>query len=171
VSSAEGSAARAVVVLIGAPGAGKSRTGKRLARLLDLPLIDTDSRIVAGHGPIPAIFERDGEPHFRALERAAVAQALSERAVVSVGGGAVLDPDTQADLADHRVVQLTISPEAFAERMTAGKRPLVTSIDSWRALVQARQATYDRLSGLTIDTSRQPLERVARQIADWLETP
>jgi len=159
-----------VVVIIGAPGAGKSRTGKRLAKLLDVPLVDTDSRVVAEHGPIPAIFERHGEAHFRALERAAVTRALSERAVVSVGGGAVLNPDTQADLAGLRVVQLTISPEAFAARMTAGKRPLVTSIDSWVALVEARQATYDRLSGLTIDTSRQPLERVARQIADWLET-
>lgn len=160
----------AVVVLIGAPGAGKSRTGKRLARLLDVPLIDTDKRIVAEHGPIPEIFAKHGEAHFRALERAEVAKALREHAVVSVGGGAVLDPATQADLADHRVVQLTVSREAFESRIGSGKRPLVSDIESWAALVEARQPIYDRLSQLTIDTSHRPLDRVAHRIVDWLAT-
>ncbi|MDO8338165.1 MAG: shikimate kinase, partial [Microcella sp.] len=82
-----------VVVLIGPPAAGKSRVGKRVARILDLPVIDTDKVIAAEHGPIPEIFAAHGEPHFRALERAAVVDALRERAVVSLGGGAVLDAD------------------------------------------------------------------------------
>ena len=160
---------RAVVVLIGAPGAGKSRTGRRLARLLDIALIDTDKRIVAAHGPIVDIFTEHGEPYFRELERAEVSRALGEHAVVSVGGGAVLNADTQAELADHRVVQLTLSKSAFESRMKSGKRPLVTDIESWAALVAARQPLYDRLSHLTIDTSRQPLDRVAEQIVKWLD--
>jgi len=161
----------AVVVLIGAPGAGKTRTGKRLARLLDVPFVDTDKRIVAAHGAIPEIFAIHGEPHFRALEREEVARALGETAVVSLGGGAVLDARTQADLEHHRVVQLSVSADAFADRMSAGKRPLVTGIDSWVALVEKRQPIYDRLSQLTIDTSRRPLDGVAREIAQWLTTP
>ena len=162
---------RAVVVLIGAPGAGKTRTGKRLARLLDVPLIDTDSRIVQSHGPIATLFETHGEPHFRALERDAVAQALGETAVVTLGGGAVLDPGTQALLADHRVVQLTVSPEAVEARIAGGKRPLVKDgIGAWIALVEQRQPIYDRLAQLTIDTSHRPLTGVAKDIAEWLET-
>ena len=161
---------RAVVVLIGAPGAGKTRTGKRLARLLDVPLIDTDKRIVAEHGAIAGIFAEHGEPHFRALEREAVATALAERAVVTLGGGAVLDAATQADLAGHRVVQLTVSPAAVESRISGGKRPLLKDgIGAWEALVATRQPIYDRLSQLSIDTSRQPLDRVAQQIAEWLE--
>lgn len=160
----------AVVVLIGAPGAGKTRTGKRLARLLGVPLVDTDKRIVADHGPIAAIFAAQGEGRFRELERAEVVKALGERAVVTLGGGAVLDPHTQADLVGHRVVQLTVSPEAVESRIVGGKRPLLKDgIGAWSALVAARQPTYDRLSQLTVDTSRQPLDRVAQQIADWLE--
>jgi shikimate kinase len=160
----------AVVVLIGAPGAGKTRTGKRVARLLDVPVIDTDARIVAAHGPIAHIFEAHGEPHFRALERAEVQRALAERAVVTLGGGAVLDAGTQADLAGHRVVQLSASPEAVASRIANGKRPLVKNgIEAWVALVAARQPIYDRLAQLTIDTSSQPLDRVAHRIVDWLE--
>lgn len=161
----------AVVVLIGAPGAGKTRTGKRLARLLGVPVIDTDGRIVAEHGPIAGIFEQHGEQHFRALEREVVAAALLEPAIVTLGGGAVLDEGTQALLADHRVVQLTVSPEAVAARIAGGKRPLVKDgIGAWTALVQKRRPIYDRLSHLTIDTSHRPLDGVAQEIADWLST-
>ncbi len=159
------------MVLIGAPGAGKTRTGKRLARLLGVPLVDTDKRIVAAHGAIAEIFMTHGEPHFRAIERAEVARALAERAVVTLGGGAVMDAATQADLAGHRVVQLTVSPEAVESRIAGGKRPLLTDgIGAWEALVATRQPVYDRLSQLSIDTSREPLDRVAQQIAEWLET-
>lgn len=158
------------MVLIGAPGAGKTRTGKRLARLLGVPLVDTDKRIVASHGAIADIFRAHGEPHFRALERAEVTRALSERAVVTLGGGAVMDAATQADLVGRRVVQLTVSPEAVESRIAGGKRPLLAEgIGAWEALVATRQPIYDRLSQLTIDTSRQPLDRVAQQIAQWLE--
>lgn len=159
-----------VVVIIGAPGAGKTRTGRRVARALAVPFIDTDKSIVAEHGAIARIFEEHGESHFRALERAAVHAALAEPAVVTLGGGAVLDPETQAELAHHRVVQLTVKPESVQARISGGKRPLLTGgIDAWQALVAGRQATYDRLAQLTIDTSERPLDGVARQIVDWLK--
>lgn len=160
----------AVVVLIGAPGAGKTRTGKRLARILEIPFVDTDRRIVERHGVIADIFAQHGEPHFRSLEREAVTAALNERAVVALGGGAVLDPRTQADLAGYPVVQLRVTAHAVEARISGGKRPLLTEgIIGWQALVDARQPIYDRLSRLTIDTSSQPLDRVAQKIAHWLE--
>lgn len=163
---------RARVVLIGAPGAGKTRTGKRLARLLGYPLIDTDKKIVAAHGPIAAIFAEHGEARFRQLEREAVAAALREPAIVTLGGGAVLDADTRADLASLRVVQLTVQPEAVEDRIEGGKRPLVADgIASWVALVAARRPIYDELSSLTIDTSSRPLDSVAADIAAWLDSP
>lgn len=166
--------AGAVVVLIGAPGAGKTRTGRRVAARLGVPFIDTDKRIVAEHGPIAAIFERDGEPRFRAIEREVVRQALTERAVVTLGGGAVGDPETQADLAGHRVVQLTVEADVVAARITDGKRPLLKgatgqeAIQAWQALVDQRRPIYERLSQLTLDTSRVPLDSVAERIADWV---
>jgi shikimate kinase len=160
---------RAVVVLIGAPGAGKSRTGRRVAKLLGVPVIDTDKVIVAEHGPIADLFATRGEPAFRALERAAVRDALTQPAVVSLGGGAVLDPETQADLDGLPVVQLTMDLEAARERVVDPKRPLSSDPEAWARLVQLRQPVYDRLAGLTIDTSRRPLDGVAQQIADWLK--
>jgi len=83
----------------------------------------------------------------------------------------VLDEATQADLAHHRVVQLTVAPDAVEARIAGGKRPLLTDgISAWSTLVAARQPIYDRLSQLTIDTSHVPLDSVATRIAEWLSS-
>lgn len=157
------------IVLIGPPAAGKSRLGKRLAARLQVPFVDTDARIVAAHGPIPAIFAEHGEPHFRALEREIVAAALGEPGVVSLGGGAVIDADTQADLAGARVVLLTVSPEAIAARIGNSKRPLVTDVESWKRLVAARADIYSALADYTADTSTRPIDAIVEEIATWIE--
>jgi shikimate kinase len=157
-------------VLIGAPGAGKSRIGKRIAKRLDLPFIDTDQRIVAQHGAIPDIFSTHGEPHFRGLERIEVEKALHEHAVVSLGGGAILDPNTRAELGPLSVVQLEVTAEFVAPRLANGKRPLIGgSIDAWVALVASRKPLYDSLSDLTVDTSSRPVTLIADEIAHWIQ--
>jgi shikimate kinase len=160
----------AIVVIIGAPGSGKTRAGKRLAKILGSPLIDTDKVVVASHGPIPELFSEFGEEYFREREREAVADALLQRAVVTLGGGAVLNTDTRADLVSHRVVQLTMSKAAARLRIAGAKRPLAKNADEWEKLVEARRPIYDELASLTIDTSLMPMEKVALEIADWLGT-
>jgi len=160
---------RPIVVLIGAPGAGKTRIGKRIARMLDVPFVDTDKRIVAAHGPISELFSEHGEPHFRAIEREEVARALAERAVVALGGGAVLDPATRSALEWHRVAQLSVSAEAVAARISGDKRPLVNSVEAWSALVEARRPVYDHLANRTFDTSSRPIEKIAVDIVDWIQ--
>lgn len=160
------------LVLIGPPGAGKTRLGKRIARILRSDFIDTDRRIVAQHGPIAQIFAEQGETAFRRYERAVVAQALTESAVVSLGGGAVLDRDTQRELGGLRVVLVTVSPEAVEARISGSNRPLIADgIASWSALVEARRETYERLATRTWDTSRRPIEHIAAEIAAWVEAP
>jgi shikimate kinase len=157
------------IVLIGPPAAGKTRLGKRLARRLGLRFVDTDAVVVAEHGAIAQIFAEHGEPYFRALERAAVAEAVARPGVVSLGGGAVLDPDTQADLAAARVVLLTVRPEAIAARISNGKRPLVTDLESWKRLVEARTPLYESLADYTADTSSRPIDALVEEIARWVE--
>ncbi|MEO7123483.1 MAG: shikimate kinase [Lacisediminihabitans sp.] len=157
------------LVLIGAPGAGKTRLGKRVAHLLRVPFIDTYKAIVAVHGPIAQIFEEYGEAYFRRLEREAVVDALRTSAVVALGGGAILDPHTQEDLRGIRVAQLTVSAEAVRSRIGGGKRPLVKGgIDDWIRLVDSRKATYDSLARHTWDTSFRPLDDIAAEVADWV---
>lgn len=163
------SAARPSVVFIGPSSAGKSKIGRRVAALLEQPLVDTDQVIVAAHGPIPELFQTHGEAHFRTLERAAVAAALQQPGVLSLGGGAVVAPETQALLAGHRIVLLTVTPEAVASRISGdSKRPLVASLDDWVHLYEARREIYERLAGITIDTSQRKNADIADEVAAWV---
>lgn len=158
-----------VVVFIGAPASGKSKIAKRVAALLDIPRIDTDKVIVSEHGPIAEIFDTQGESAFRALERAAVIDALSHAAVISLGGGAVLDLETQADLSSVPVVLLTVSERAVEERISDLKRPLLRDgINAWVTLVNKRMPIYQDLAWVTFDTSDGDLDKIASEVVSWL---
>lgn len=152
------------VVLIGPPGAGKTTVGRRVAKTLGLPFTDTDRAVVAAHGSIADIFRDHGEPRFRELERDAVARALADDGVVSLGGGAVLDPATRADLEACGVVLLTVDEQAVRARIRGHDRPLVDGLESWRRIVADREELYRSLADLTIDTSDRPLPRIVREI-------
>ena len=162
----EGARVSLPIVLIGPMGAGKSRVGHRLAASAGAPFIDTDQRIVERYGPIDEIFEREGEEYFRLIEREVVAEALHEEAVISLGGGAVLHPDTRADLADLQVVWLRVSPEAVAPRLAGGNRPLIAEggIGAWTAILEQREPIYAELADLDIDTSRRSVARIVDDI-------
>ncbi|WP_448004812.1 shikimate kinase [Agromyces bauzanensis] len=161
------------LVLIGAMGAGKSRVGHRLAASVGAPFIDTDVRIVERYGPIEEIFENRGESTFRAVEREVVAEALREAAVISLGGGAVLHPDTRQDLAELPVVWLRVSPEAVAPRLTGGNRPLLAQggLATWAAILEERTPVYRSLADLDIDTSRRSVARIVDDITERFGGP
>jgi len=161
------------VVFVGPMAAGKTKIGKRVARLLGTGFTDTDKVIVREHGPIADLFATHGEPHFRALEREAVAAALRTDHVVSLGGGAVLDPGTRADLAPLRVILLTVTPEVVAGRLAAqaGKRPLVAGgVEDWVRILEARRPLYEGVATRTVDTSSGDFDDIAQEVAAWLTT-
>lgn len=162
---------RLPVVFIGPMGSGKSRIGRKVAAAIGAPFIDTDSVVVASHGAISDIFERHGERRFRELEREAVADALGERAIVSLGGGAVLDSDTQRDLRDATVVLLTVTTEAVAKRLHGGKRPLIADdgVAGWERILETRRPIYEDLATVTFDTSTGSLTELADDIVTWLK--
>ncbi len=156
-----------VAVLIGPPGAGKSTVGALLAARLKVAFTDTDAEVEATAGkPVSDIFIEDGEPAFRELERAAVARALADSdGVVALGGGAVLDPDTQRLLAGRTVVYLETGFAAAAKRVGLGQaRPLLIGNPraTLKALLDARLPVYESLATITVGTD----DREAGQIAD-----
>ena len=158
------------LVLVGPMAAGKTSIGRRVARRLGVPFIDTDKRIAREHGPIPAIFEEHGEAHFRQLERAAVSAALEEGGVISLGGGAVTDAGTRELLRPHPVAFLTVSPEAVADRIRGGGRPLLAGddpLERWTRIFEERRGWYDEVATRVFDTSRRPMQRIADEIVTW----
>lgn len=159
------------IVLIGPPAAGKSKVGKKLAKLLELDFLDTDAIIVRDHGPIPEVFAEHGEPYFRRIEREAVVEALRTDAIISFGGGAVLDEETQRDLAKHVVVLLDVDAASVEQRIKLdGKRPLVPDIEAWKALVDARRPLYERLADRRVETGNRPRAKIAQELADWIHS-
>ena len=157
------------VVLIGAPASGKSKIAKIVAAELGCERIDTDKVIVAEHGAIVDIFSTHGEETFRTLERAAVVNALTHDAVLSLGGGAVVNIDTQRDLSEAYCVLLTVSEEVVATRIADPKRPLLKDgIAAWISLVAKRDPIYRALADRTFDTSHRPLDDIAKEICEWI---
>ncbi len=161
----------ALVVLIGPMASGKTKIGKRIARQLGALRLDTDSMFVAEHGAIADFFSTSGEDEFRRLEAQYVATAIAQDAVVSLGGGAVLSPDTQALLEDAHVVSLHVSDTAVESRLGDGKRPLVADgMASWKRIYATRRPIYDRLADRTYDTSNNDLDSIAHDIAEWISS-
>ena len=127
------------VVLVGLPGSGKSVVGRRLAGRHAATFIDLDDRIEKAAGrSIPEIFAEEGEPAFRAMERAEIDAlgapdaAADVRRVVATGGGAVVDPRNRWALYRGRVtVWLDGRPEVLAQRLRRSPhvRPLVAGRD------------------------------------------
>src|SRR3990170_2659498 len=110
------------VVLVGMPASGKSSVGRIIAERLGRPFLDTDEIIADRLGmAVPEYIERRGEDAFRAEESRAVAEACSvEGAVVSAGGGAVIDPLNRWALWHHGTVAwLDAQPELLVSRLRA----------------------------------------------------
>ncbi len=178
------------VVLIGAPGAGKSTVGTMLAARLGVPFTDTDAMVEAAAGkPVSDIFITDGEPEFRRLERTAVAAALTGGSaqrdgtatagtgiagVVGLGGGAVMDEQAQAQLAGRAVVYLQTGFAELAKRVGLDRaRPLLIGTNpraQLKSLLDQRLPVYDRLAWLTVSTDGREPDEIAAEIAGRVAT-
>jgi shikimate kinase len=120
------------IVLIGPMGVGKTTIGRKLARTLSLPFVDTDVLVTKTHGPIPEIFEKQGETSFREYEEEAVAKAITEVQVIATGGGAVLSGLTQRNLESAIVIYLSTNGKHMKSRLEKGNRPLLKNgMDDW----------------------------------------
>ena len=171
------------VVLVGLPGSGKSVIGRRLAHRHAAAFIDLDERIESSTGrSIPEIFEEDGEPVFRTLERRAIADLGPAdpdpeiRRVIATGGGAVVDPRNRWALyRGRRTVWLDGRPEVLAQRLrrSAHVRPLVAGRDPigtirdlgarrsrFYAAAELHQSGVSEIQGV-VDTLDDRLARVA----------
>jgi shikimate kinase len=137
------------IVLVGLMGVGKSTVGRRLAKRLGLPFVDSDSAIEDAAGATAAeVFERYGEDDFRDGERRLVARLVDgECRVIATGGGAFVDPRTR-DLLKERAITVWLDApvDVLAER-TARRdtRPILRTADPRATLArldEERRPTY-----------------------------
>lgn len=164
------------IVLIGFMGAGKSSTGKALARKTGLPRFDTDEIVASRFGlPVTEIFARFGEEEFRHAETEALGR-LSEAApaIIVTGGGIVLRPGNVKILRElGRVVSLEADVETLFRRISRrATRPLLQTENPRATLVEllrVRDPLYHAAADVRLDTSRLRHDEVADAILKSIE--
>ena len=152
------------IVLVGLMGAGKSSVGRRVASRLGLPFYDADTEIEAAAGcSISDLFARYGEAAFRTGERRVMRRLLDgPRAVIATGGGAFIDPDTRALIAERGVsVWLRADIDVLTKRVLGrDHRPLLKDGDPraiLSALMEKRHPIYQE-ADLVVESLDQPTD-------------
>lgn len=166
---------RKTVAMVGMMGAGKTAVGTALAHLLGVPFRDSDDEIVrAADRSIAEIFERDGEPFFRARETEVLGRLLrGSPCVLSTGGGAFLSEVNRKMIHDQGVsVWLRADLDLLWNRVRhKTTRPLLRSEDpreTLRALYQARLPAYEQADLIVKSLSDIPVDDMARRVIDAL---
>jgi shikimate kinase len=171
------------VVMVGMMGAGKTAVGMSLARVLDVEFLDSDEEIVrAADRSIAEIFERDGEPFFRARETEVLGRLLrGTPCVLSTGGGAFLAETNRKLIHDAGIsVWLRADLDLLWQRVRhKTTRPLLRTAnprDTLAALYQARVPLYeladlvvDSVADLSVDIMAQRVAAALLQRPDVLE--
>ncbi len=159
-----------IIVLVGLMGAGKSRVGRELARLLGLPFVDADHEIEKSAGmPIPDIFAEFGEAEFRKGEMRVIERLLvGPPLVLASGGGAFIQPAVRDAIKKHAVsVWLKADLDTLVERTRrTSHRPLLQGVDraqKLRELMDARYPVYAE-ADITLVTDKQTPQTMARRI-------
>ena len=159
------------IVLIGAPGSGKSTIGAALSKKLALDFVDTDQLIEVREGKaITDIFVVDGEPYFRAIELETLKHVLTmQNVVISLGGGAPISEQAQQELRSSvsMVIFLDVSLATAAPRVGFNRdRPLLLGNPraQWQALSDKRRPIYEALADVSIKVDDMSVAEIISKI-------
>lgn len=162
------------IVFVGLMGAGKTAIGRKVASALGLPFIDSDHEIESvSRMTIPELFERYGEPEFRALEQRVIARLLENGPLVlSTGGGAYMSEQTRTAIAAHGIaVWLKADLDTLMERVAKKQnRPLLKNADPrgvMEKLMADRYPVY-AVADVTVVTREERKEIIAAEVVDAL---
>lgn len=161
-------------VIIGAPGAGKTSVGRRVAERLGVPFADSDHLIEQREGMrVSDIFIEQGEEHFRHLEHEVIAEAVrAASGVLSLGGGAVMTPGTPTLLEGNPVVWLEVDVSDAAHRvgMNASRPLLLGNVrGTLTNLLKERTPVYESLATIRVPTSGRSLRAVVDDVCAALQ--
>lgn len=162
------------VILIGFMGTGKTSTGRLLANRIGYSFIDTDNKIEAVNKmSIPEMFRKYGEKYFRERETEIIKNiAKYHHAVISTGGGVVLNPHNMNLLSQNGVVvSLTASIDSILERTSRrNSRPLLETVDRRKVIEELLKSRIEfyRKADCVIDTSNISPLQVTDKIIDFM---
>ncbi|MGB7770937.1 MAG: shikimate kinase [Pseudolabrys sp.] len=156
------------IVLVGMMGAGKSSIGRRLAARLGIPFIDADAEIESAAGmTIPEIFDKHGEPYFRAGEARVIARLLDNGPqVLATGGGSLMDAQTRTLIGEKGVsIWLKADIEVLLKRTKRrNDRPLAEKI---KDLLPIREPLYAQ-ANIVVQSRDEPHDNIVDEIMSQL---
>ncbi len=164
------------IVLIGAPGSGKSTVGVALAAHLQWPFVDTDALIELKESrKITDLFVDHGEEYFRSIEFETLKEVLQETsAVISLGGGAPISQPAQDAISSSNstIVFLDVSLATAAPRVGFNRdRPLLLGNPraQWQALSDQRRPIYEKLATQSIKVDDMTVDEIIAIIESNLQ--
>ena len=160
------------IILTGMMGAGKTTIAHILGEKLNIKSIDIDTLIEQNEGEkISEIFSNKGEEYFRKIEKETIRNIFTpdpENLVISLGGGALENPETWDFLLDNStVIYLKTSPKINYERIKNNtSRPLLCdnmSVEKITEILEKREANYQSAT-ITITTDNKTPNQIAEEI-------
>ena len=151
------------IVLTGMPSSGKSSIGKEIAEKLGREFIDTDKLIEEKEGmPIPEIFKKFGEEHFRNTEEAVIEEVSrnARGAVIATGGGAVLRRVNTDRLKRNGRIYFIDRP--LEKLFPTADRPLSSTVEDIVKRYNERMPIYISAADVRIDNNGTTDGAVAR---------
>jgi len=153
-------------------GVGKGSVAREVIRQSDLIAIDTDDIIESMENrKVKKIFEEEGEPYFRELEKKVAAWLAKcvKGTLISTGGGFFKVPNLKKVgtvvylYADFDVIYDRITTHPNAEKKIK-KRPLFKSRKKAHQLYDERAPQYEELADITVDVNGKTVEEIAAEI-------
>lgn len=160
-------------MFVGPMAAGKTSLGKRVARELGVPFVDSDAVFQTRHGVITEFFAKHGEAEFRKIEAEIIAEQLAVPGlrIVALGGGAVLTASTRELLRGFPVVLLMTTQAAVLRTANLSRRPLLRDDpEAWGRILDERRPLYEEVADVTFRTDRATKEQLARKVVEWAKS-
>ena len=153
------------IVLTGMPGSGKTTVGKRIAKMLNRPLLELDQMIEEKAGMHPSeIIRTQGETAFRDLESEIVSAASMETGcVISTGGGVILREENMRRLRANGKIYFIDRPLKFI--LPTDDRPLSSNRAALEQRFRERYPIYKATADVIIPVKGYP-KRVAEEIRE-----
>ena len=163
------------IVIIGFMGSGKTRVGKRLSQDLNLPFVDVDKVIVRKDLSIKEIFQRFGEPFYRALETMTIKSLLEdpERKVISLGSGLPMQEQNEKYLKKlGTIIYIKGSLETLKKRLEGSSNDPFLDGDNQeekiKKLLKQRDPVYHKYADLEVVTGVKPFAGLIEEIEQTL---
>ena len=160
------------IILIGFMGVGKGTVARALVKKSGMFAIDTDDLIESMENrKIKKIFEEEGEPYFRALEKktALWLEKSVKSTIISTGGGFYKQENIKKI---GKVVYLKSSFQGILDRINNApnaesklkKRPLLQNMEEALKLYNSRVKEYEKVAKIIVDVENKDVEDIVKEI-------